>query len=144
MVDIANVVPDSFLSPLPPGEGGRRPGEGKSFPSNEARRLLDPDGQMVDFLSTMTSLPPGEGGRRPGEGFLDVGRSPDRPTSYQSPLPPGEGTKKVGPVPTGRAKRRGMEASGFVRPGLTYWSVYRTMSGKVVGRGTVYLLTVLA
>jgi len=57
-----------FKTPLPPGEGGRRPGEGFSGllplnPSSAASRHLLP-GEKVRTLARAA----GEGGRRPGEG----------------------------------------------------------------------------
>jgi len=58
-------APASMLgqgSPLPPGEGGRRPGEGLTT--------------SASMLGQGSPLPPGEGGRRPGEG-LTTSASPD-------------------------------------------------------------------
>jgi len=65
-------------SPLPPGEGGRRPGEGQTT--------------SASLLGQGSPLPPGEGGRRPGEGLAASASL----LGQGSPLPPGEGGRRPG------------------------------------------------
>ena len=123
----------SHKSPLPPGEGGRRPGEGRKssdhfIPTNRhgafAAPLLKKAVPPLDTLSLLQGallvcpLPPGEGGRRPGEGrkFSDH-FTPARGLSHECPLPLN---------PSGRRLSEGLrdhmadEFPTLIRPAATF------------------------
>ena len=91
-------------TPRPPGEGGRRPGEGPSDQRNPRPPLVPrqrmAEGQARGRLTKgtrhrdSTPRPPGEGGRRPGEGPPDQ-RNPRHLVPPRPPLvPPGRGWPK--------------------------------------------------
>jgi sodium-dependent dicarboxylate transporter 2/3/5 len=88
---------DSAASPLPPGEGGRRPGEGSAALSDT---VLESTAIRVPHPNP---LPPGEGGRRPGEGSAAPSDTVLESTAirvpHPNPLPEGEGTgrEKIDP-----------------------------------------------